>query len=106
LYPTYVKYNSEQAQDVELGMAARLEQNVPNPFSNTTTIGYYLPANASKAYINFYSSNGALLKAIKLNGSGKGTINLKANELPSGIYQYSLVMSDKVVDSKRMVQAK
>jgi trimeric autotransporter adhesin len=94
------------SESVELVTAARLEQNIPNPFSNTTTIGYYLPANKGNAYINFYSSNGALLKSVKLAGSGKGTINVNANELPSGVYQYGLMIDGKVIENKQMVQGK
>jgi hypothetical protein len=96
----------QQSQDLELSLAARLEQNIPNPFNNTTSIAYYLPTNKGKAYINFYSSNGSLLKSVKLTGGGSGTINLKAYELPSGVYQYSSVIDDKIMDSKQMVQAK
>ena len=95
-----------QFQSVELTAASRLEQNIPNPFNNTTTIDYFLPVNKGNAFINFYASNGALLKSVKLVGIGKGTITLKANELPSGAYQYALVIDGKVVDSKQMVQTK
>jgi trimeric autotransporter adhesin len=56
--------------------------------------------------MNFYASNGVFLKSVKLSGNGNGTINLKANEFPSGGYRYSLIIDGKVVDSKQMVQAK
>jgi hypothetical protein len=46
------------------------------------------------------------LKSVKLNGSGNGAINIKANELPSGAYRYSLVIDGKVIETKQMVQAK
>jgi Chaperone of endosialidase len=100
------EYIPQQSQNVELAMAARLEQNVPNPFNNTTSIAYYLPTNKGSAYINFYASNGAFLKSVKLAGTGKGTINVTANELPSGAYRYSLIIDGKVVETKQMVQAK
>jgi hypothetical protein len=95
-----------QTQNVELGKNAKLEQNVPNPYSTTTTISYSLPSNTHNAYINFYASNGAFLKSVKLAGTGKGTINVTANELPSGAYRYSLIIDGKVVASKQMAQAK
>jgi hypothetical protein len=95
-----------QTQNVELGKNAKLEQNVPNPYNSITTISYYVPSNTHNPYINFYASNGALLKSVKLAGTGKGTINVTANELPSGAYRYSLMIDGKVVDSKQMVQAK
>jgi len=94
------------SQLIELGTIAKLEQNIPNPFSNTTTINYYLPANKGTAYINFYSAAGAVLKSVKLSTAGKGTINVKADELPSGAYQYALVVDGKIIDRKQMVQAK
>jgi hypothetical protein len=100
------QYKPQQSQDVALGTAARLEQNVPNPFTGSTSIAYCLPANKGNAYINFYASNGAFLKSVKLSGVGNGTINIKANELSSGAYRYSLMIDGKVVDSKQMVQAK
>ena len=86
--------------------SAYLKQNVPNPYNTNTTISYYLPANAHNAYINFYASNGALLKSVKLAGGGNGTINITASELPSGAYRDSLIIDGKVADSKQMVQAK
>ncbi len=93
-------------QTVELNAVATLSQNIPNPFSNSTTINYYLPVNNGNAYINFYGLNGAILKSIKLAGNGKGNINLKASELSSGAYRYTLFVDGKMIDSKQMVLAK
>jgi hypothetical protein len=89
-----------------LNQKPRLEQNVPNPFNGTTTIGYYVPSTNSSTYINFYASSGTLLKSVKLDAKGSGTINVKSGELPAGVYQYALVIKGKVVDRKQMVQSK
>ena len=97
---------SVQQYHVNFSDAVSLEQNIPNPFNGTTSIGYYLPSNNSTAFINFYASSGALLKSVKLDSKGTGTINVKASELPSGVYQYALVIDGKVVDRKQMVQSK
>ena len=35
--------NSMQQNNMTIVNTASLEQNIPNPFTNTTTIGYYLP---------------------------------------------------------------
>jgi hypothetical protein len=93
-------------QSVELSATARLDQNIPNPFNGTTTIGYYVPSANNAAYINFYASSGALLKSVKLDAKGSGTVNVKASELPAGVYQYALIVDGKVVDRKQMVQSK
>lgn len=85
---------------------AKLEQNIPNPFSGSTTINYYLPKNNGNAFVNFYGNDGAILKSIKLSANGKGTLNLKSNQLPSGTYQYAIVVDGKIIDSKQMVQLK
>ena len=97
---------SSSLQTVQLGSAATLEQNVPNPFSGSTTINYYLPQNNGNAYINFISSNGTLLKSVKLSGNGKGTLTLKTSDLPSGVYRYNLLVDGIYLGSKQMVLSK
>lgn len=93
-------------QFVELGAVAKIDQNVPNPFSSNTSIDYYLPVNYGNAYINFYNNAGNLLKSVKLTGTGNGTIQLKAAGLPSGSYRYTLVIGNQVIESKQMIEVK
>ena len=93
-------------QTVELKGTALLEQNVPNPFTNTTVIKYYLPVNAGNAYLSFYGVNGTVLKTIRLSGNGNGSVTLKASELPAGAYRYSLLSDGKIIDTKQMVLAR
>lgn len=104
--PETVYAASENIQQVELNATSTLEQNIPNPFTNSTTIHYYLPANSNNAYINFYNTSGALMKSVKLNGDGKGTLQLKANQLPVGTYQYSLFINGQMMASKKMILIK
>ncbi len=95
------------SQNVELdGNVSTIAQNVPNPFSQSTVISYYLPDQINKAQINFYSQQGVLLKSIPVSSKGKGNINVKMNELPAGIYEYSLLIDGKLIDTKKMVLAK
>ncbi|HYK45850.1 MAG TPA: tail fiber domain-containing protein, partial [Parafilimonas sp.] len=47
--------------------SAFLEQNVPNPFGNTTSVHYSVPANATSAQIIFKDNSGKTLKQIQLS---------------------------------------
>jgi hypothetical protein len=96
---------SASSQQIML-TSAKLEQNVPNPFNSVTTIGYYLPAYKGNAYINFYTSSGSLVKSVQINQQGKGTISIRTGDMPSGVYQYSLAIDGKVIDTKQMLQQK
>jgi hypothetical protein len=81
-----------------------LNQNVPNPFAEQTTITYNLPESVKKAQLLFYDASGKLIKAVDLDGRGKGQVNVFANDLSSGIYSYALIVDGQIADTKRMVK--
>lgn len=81
-----------------------LNQNVPNPFAEQTTINYFLPENVVRAQMLFYDATGKLIKAVELEGKGKGQLNVFADDLSNGIYSYALVVDGQVIDTKRMVK--
>jgi trimeric autotransporter adhesin len=86
--------------------SASLEQNIPNPFTNSTTIGYSLPGRLSSAKIIVADKNGNQLKQINISEPGKGTVNVDASTLASGAYNYSLYVDGKLVATKQMVLTK
>ncbi len=83
--------------------SAYLEQNVPNPFNQTTQIKYYLSDNISTAYLCFYNLQGNQLKQIPLSGRGEGAEIINGAQFSPGIYLYALIADGKEVDVKRMV---
>ena len=83
---------------------ATLEQNVPNPFTHPTTIGYTLPQQYSSAKIIVTDKLGKVLKEVNLSGSGKGTLAVDAATLSSGVYQYSLYVDGRLIDTRQMIK--
>ena len=86
--------------------SASLQQNIPNPFTHTTTISYTLPQKFSVAQIIITDKNGKILKTMNVSGSGKGSLNVDASTLASGAYNYSLYIDGKFITSKQMALAK
>jgi len=83
-----------------------LAQNIPNPFSNSTTINYTLPQQYSSAKIIVTDKNGNALKQINLSNKGNGSVLINASILSSGAYQYSLIVDGRIVSSKQMLISK
>ncbi|MEO6329343.1 MAG: tail fiber domain-containing protein [Ginsengibacter sp.] len=83
-----------------------LDQNIPNPFTKSTTIGYSLPQSFTSAQIKITDINGKTLKTVNISGSGKGTLNVEASILSSGAYNYSLYANGKLVSTKQMERLK
>lgn len=79
-----------------------MAQNAPNPFYQTTTISYNISQKFKNAVIVFSDQNGTRLKEIKID-SNKGAINLDASTLPSGLYNYSLIVDGQITCTKQMI---
>lgn len=92
--------------DVELSDkdAIVLNQNVPNPFAEQTTITYNVPAKVAKAQILFYNTAGQIIQTVDIKTRGKGKVNVFASDLSSGLYHYTLIADGVVIDSKKMVR--
>jgi len=85
---------------------AILYQNTPNPFSSNTEITCSLPVNTQQAVIYIYNMEGAELKAYPLTQTGFNTITLLGSELSAGMYLYTLVVDNEIIDTKRMILTK
>src|SRR6266496_1512430 len=85
---------------------ASLAQNVPNPFTNATTIKYMLPSKFTSGQIIITDKNGRQLKQLNISDNGNGTLHVDASTLSSGTYHYSLVIDGKIISTKQMVVAK
>jgi flagellar hook assembly protein FlgD len=81
-----------------------LNQNVPNPFAEQTTISFSIPSTVNQAQIHFYDEKGNLIKTVELTERGNGKINVFASDLSTGTYTYTLVADGQVVATKRMVK--
>lgn len=79
-----------------------LGSNIPNPYSGNTQIDYELKPNTKDAYIKITNQLGQVVKVIKLYAI-VGTVALKEDGWQSGLYYYSLVVDNVIVDSKIMM---
>ncbi len=84
--------------------AYMLAQNVPNPFTSSTTIKYTIPENKT-AMIAVFDLNGKmLLQFPSLKGAAQVTIN--GNTLQAGMYLYSLLVNGQEIITKKMILTK
>jgi hypothetical protein len=95
--------SSIHATTISKETRASLEQNVPNPFNQLTTIRYTIPAG-SNSQLSVYDQSGKLVKTLKVTESGVSQIN--AYELSTGTYTYNLLVNGKLVESKKMIIVK
>lgn len=82
---------------------AKLYQNAPNPFSESTQITFYLPSTIQKAYLNIYDLQGKQIKSYRITQRGSGTQLISGVEFPAGIYLYGLITDGKEIGVKRMI---
>ena len=80
-----------------------LEQNDPNPFTQTTVVRYTLPESVKSAFLYIYDLNGTQIDQKTLQDWGKSSVTLEAGSLAPGMFLYALVADGKVIDTKRMI---
>jgi hypothetical protein len=81
-----------------------LLQNIPNPFSQTTSIQYTLPS-VQNVSITLYDESGRLIREL-VNGTqpaGNHTISFEQDNLQSGVYFYQMKAGDFVKTRKMMI---
>ncbi|GHT53322.1 hypothetical protein FACS189446_0430 [Bacteroidia bacterium] len=86
--------------------SASLQQNFPNPFNQVTTIHYVLPPAFRSAKIIVTDVSGNEVKQQPVSGLGAGSITIEAGYLREGIYNYSLYVDERLVETRRMMVTK
>lgn len=79
-----------------------LNQNYPNPFMQATNISYQLQ-NAGDVELNIYNQQTGAHVSTLFNGfqdAGEYDINWSTQNIPSGVYIYSLQVDGKVLTKK------
>ncbi|MCX6233828.1 MAG: right-handed parallel beta-helix repeat-containing protein [Bacteroidetes bacterium] len=91
-------------QNLENLKPGELMQNVPNPFSTSTSI-YYRISEPGNVVIRVYDCLGKEQNSIRQLDMNEGIhkIELNVTELPVGIYYYSLEINGKMTSTKKMV---
>lgn len=79
-----------------------IEQNVPNPFSDRTSIRFQLAPGVETATLSIFNLNGAFVRDYQLNGNA-GDVEILASEIGKGMYIYSLNQNGQEIISKRMI---
>lgn len=90
-----LKGNSSQTDN-------KLFQNIPNPFSQQTAIGYSINTGTT-ASIEVNSLDGKMIKHLDIPTKGQGSVSFSAADLSVGTYTYTLFVDGSVIDTKLMI---
>jgi len=85
---------------------AALYQNTPNPFNENTEIAFYLPQSVTNAMLCVYDMNGRQLSQNIITQRGSSVFVVNGNQYGAGMYLYSLIADNQIVDTKRMILTK
>lgn len=94
--------NVQSVSGTQATASSGLEQNVPNPFTEKTTIRCTLPDNAVSGVLKVYDLKGNVVFEYTLHQTGLNEILIAGNTLPAGDYIYELSIDGKKIDSKKM----
>ncbi|MCL2511180.1 MAG: tail fiber domain-containing protein [Bacteroidales bacterium] len=100
------KTTSVNENNIQKAETAKLFQNVPNPFSSNTEIRFEIPENSNTAKLLIHDMQGAEIKSYTITARGAGTIMVQGHELPAGMYMYTLLVNNTIVDTKKMILTK
>ena len=79
-----------------------ISQNTPNPFTGQSTVRVSVPDDASDAYVDILTLNGASVKRIPVS-NGLSEVSLSSFDFVPGTYLYTLVVNGKVTETRRMI---
>jgi hypothetical protein len=79
-----------------------IEQNVPNPFSDKTSIRFQLAPGVETATLSIFNLNGTFVKDYTLEGNS-GEVEILASEIGKGMFIYSLNQNGQEIISRRMM---
>ncbi|MBO5887428.1 MAG: T9SS type A sorting domain-containing protein [Bacteroidaceae bacterium] len=91
---------NENVSDVDV---VRMDQNKPNPFSESTVIPLNIPRETQSANIYIYDMSGKQVQSIPVSERGETDITVYASDLSAGMFIYALVVDGKVVVTRRMI---
>ena len=97
-----IVFNSEVPENF------KLFQNYPNPFNPSTTIKFSLP-RSGEVTLKIYDITGREIKTLfnhDILNAGTFKYTYNASNLASGVYFYSLVVDDDLIDTKKMIFVK
>ena len=98
--------NETYAAEGTISESAKLFDNVPNPFSINTEIKFEIPKNSNSAKLIIHDMQGIELKSFNITQKGIGSITINSSELKAGMYLYTLLIDNRIIDTKRMLLTK
>ncbi|MDR2684658.1 MAG: tail fiber domain-containing protein [Prevotellaceae bacterium] len=103
--PMQVSANMAAAQEI-INRNAELFQNTPNPFNENSEIAFYLPQSVKSAMLCVYDMNGKQLSQNIITERGDAKFVINGKSYAAGMYLYSLIVDNQVIDTKRMILTK
>ncbi len=97
--PTGTKKINQTAQ-------AELYQNIPNPFTESTRIEYFLPKSTGEARLYIYNMQGSQIRNYRISSFEEGSITIQGGSMQPGMYMYTLIADGREVDTKKMILTK
>jgi trimeric autotransporter adhesin len=84
----------------------RMSSNRPNPFSSETVIDYYIPETNEICTLDISDLNGKKIKSYQIEVKKAASVTVNAEDLASGVYNYSISAGVVLLGNKRMIIAK